>query len=149
MNNPIVILEKLAVRTKPEEHTKKTFTSAARRMIEQGGWRYELYKVLYRSKILSVILLFLIVLSSSAVIVQSVPAINTSVGYIFIYTEWFFTIVFSIEYFLRIIVAPKPFRYIFSTIGIIDFISIFPMYLGFLGMSNTNYLVVVRSGSFI
>ena len=144
MNNPIIILEKLAVRTEPEIHTRKTFTSAARKMIERGGWRYALYKVLYRSKILSVILLFLIVLSSSAVIVQSVPKINISIGYIFIYSEWFFTIVFSIEYFLRIIVAPKPYRYMFSTIGIIDFISIFPMYLGILGVSNTNYLVVVR-----
>lgn len=38
-------------------------------------------------------------------------------------------VIFSIEYILRIYVSKKPFRYIFSFYGIIDFLAIFPFYL--------------------
>src|SRR5690606_28888909 len=43
--------------------------------------------------------------------------------------EWIFTIIFSIEYALRIFSSRKPLRYIFSFYGIIDLISLLPMFL--------------------
>lgn len=43
--------------------------------------------------------------------------------------ELFCVVVFSIEYLLRIYVSKKPFRYIFSFYGVIDFLAIFPFYL--------------------
>ena len=46
--------------------------------------------------------------------------------------EWFITLIFSVEYILRIFSIKKPSRYIFSVYGIIDFISI----ASFLSLSN-------------
>jgi voltage-gated potassium channel len=43
--------------------------------------------------------------------------------------EWVITILFSIEYILRVVCIQKPFKYIFSFYGIIDFLSTIPMYL--------------------
>ena len=37
--------------------------------------------------------------------------------------------IFTIEYALRVFVAEKPLKYIFSFYGIIDFLAIFPFYL--------------------
>lgn len=43
--------------------------------------------------------------------------------------EYICVIIFSFEYVLRIFVAKKPFRYIFSFYGIVDLLSILPFYL--------------------
>jgi len=40
--------------------------------------------------------------------------------------EWIITIIFSMEYIVRIWASPKPWRYIFSFYGIIDFLAIIP-----------------------
>src|SRR5690606_22474369 len=42
--------------------------------------------------------------------------------------EWIFTVLFTIEYLTRIFVSKKPLRYIFSFYGIIDLLSILPMF---------------------
>ncbi|MEO1653014.1 MAG: ion transporter, partial [Bacteroidota bacterium] len=63
---------------------------------------------------------------------------------LFAFIEWFVTILFTVEYILRVIATPRPTRYIFSTIGFIDFISVFPTYLTLFLLSTTNYLAVVR-----
>lgn len=144
MNNPNFTLEKLAIKHKSATKKPETFTAIARKMITQGGWRYEMYKVIYRSKVFSITLLILILSSSSAVILQSVSSLYISYKDIFIFLEWFFTILFTVEYFSRIIVAPQPIRYMLSTMGIIDFISIFPMYFGIIRLSNTSHLIVIR-----
>ncbi len=48
--------------------------------------------------------------------------------------EWVTIVIFSIEYFLRAWSAPKPLHYIFSWFGMIDFIAVFPFYLGIFGI---------------
>ena len=57
--------------------------------------------------------------------------------------EWMFTFVFTFEYYLRIYCLKKPWRYVFSFWGIIDFISIFPAYLS-LFVPATQALTVLR-----
>ena len=80
-------------------------------------------------KSFDLILLFLILLSILIVIIDSVPLWNTKYGD-FLYTaEWVFTILFSIEYIIRIIISPKPIKYIFSFWGFIDLISIIPTFI--------------------
>lgn len=76
-----------------------------------------------------VVLLVLILLSVLIVMFESVPKWNgyyTNELYI---AEWVFTIIFTIEYFLRIIISPKPLKYIFSWWGVIDLISIVPTFI--------------------
>ena len=74
---------------------------------------------------------------------SSVQTISASVVDILVYTEWGFTILFSIEYFLRIYLSNKPRNYIFSVWGIIDLLSTIPTYLT-LFFHGTKYLLIIR-----
>jgi voltage-gated potassium channel len=74
------------------------------------------------------ILLVFILLSVLLVMVESVPSWSANYGEIIHQLEWGFTILFTIEYFLRIWISNKPFSYIFSFWGIIDLLSILPTY---------------------
>lgn len=60
---------------------------------------------------------------------ESVPAWRESFQEELFYIEWGFTILFTIEYLLRIIISPRPLKYIFSWWGIIDLISIVPTFI--------------------
>lgn len=74
----------------------------------------------------NIIISLLIVVSIFVIIIESVPQIEIKYGNWFLYLEIFFTAVFFIEYVSRIIAAPKKLKYIFSALGIIDFLAIFP-----------------------
>ncbi len=80
-------------------------------------------------KTFDVVLLFLILLSVLVVLFESVPKWRTAYGEELYYIEWGFTILFSIEYLLRIFISPKPLRYILSWWGIIDLLSIIPTFI--------------------
>ena len=95
-------------------------------------------------KVFDVALLFAIVISVFVVMLESVKSLDAKFHTQFDQLEWFFTIIFSIEYAMRIFVTNKPFKYIFSFYGIIDFLSIIPTYLGlFIGGAET--LLVIRT----
>ncbi len=91
-----------------------------------------------------VALLWLIGFSVVLVILESVDSINQEYGHIFTALEWGITILFTIEYILRVWTAKKPLKYIFSFYGIIDFISTIPMYLSLGAGSNYKFLLVLR-----
>ena len=74
-------------------------------------------------------LLIFIVISCIGVILQSVPTIDKKYGNFLLFLEWLFTIIFTIEYILRIYSSKRSFKYIFSWWGIIDFLAIIPTYL--------------------
>jgi len=57
--------------------------------------------------------------------------------------EWIFTLAFTIEYYLRVYCLKKPWRYVFSPYGVIDFLSIFPAYLSLI-FPATQALSVLR-----
>ena len=77
-------------------------------------------------------LLIFILLSCLGVILESVPSINIQYGSFLYFAEWFFTVIFTIEYVLRIYSAKKRFKYIVSAWGIIDFLAIIPTYISIL-----------------
>jgi len=77
-------------------------------------------------------LLFFILCSCLAVILESVPSIGTQYGKILSIIEWLFTILFTIEYILRIYSSKKTWKYIFSWWGIIDLLAIIPTYISVL-----------------
>ena len=94
-------------------------------------------------KLFDIILIVFILASVLCVILDSVPEYHQRFGYIFRILEWIFTISFTIEYLLRLIITDKPLRYAFSFFGIVDLISFIPTYLS-LVIANTNYLLVIR-----
>ncbi|MBZ4672052.1 MAG: Kef-type transport system, predicted NAD-binding component [Deferribacteraceae bacterium] len=96
--------------------------------------RKKLYEIIFEAetkagKLFDVVLLISICISILVVILQSVESIHVRFGSIFYAMEWFFTILFTIEYGLRIYTIEKPIRYIRSFYGIVDLLAILPTYL--------------------
>jgi voltage-gated potassium channel len=94
-------------------------------------------------KAFDVILLWAILLSILAVILESVKDIREEYGILLTAMEWTFTILFSVEYILRIFISKRPFKYIFSFYGIVDLLSTIPTYLAFLFV-GPQYLATIR-----
>ena len=88
-------------------------------------------------KLFDIILLFLIVLSVAAVMVESVEAYSRKYVTFLTTFEWIITGIFTLEYVLRIISVKKPLKYIFSFYGLIDLISLLPTYLGLFMFSES------------
>jgi voltage-gated potassium channel len=80
-------------------------------------------------KTFDVTLIWCIVLSVSAAMLESVSSIRDDYGRILYLIEWFFTILFSVEYILRLISLRQPLRYTTSFLGIVDLLAIVPTYL--------------------
>ena len=97
-----------------------------------------------KGKLFDVILLVAILLSVSIVILESVESIQKQYRALLIGIEWFFTILFTFEYFLRIYSIKKPFKYIFSSMGIIDFLAVIPTYLIFI-FPVLHFLTIIRA----
>ena len=94
-------------------------------------------------KLFDVVLIITIVLSIITVLLDSVVEYNQQYGHIFNIAEWTFTIMFTVEYLLRIFSIRRAFSYIFSFFGIIDLLAILPTYLSLL-MPGTEVFVVIR-----
>lgn len=110
--------------------------------------RDKLYEIIFHAdtqagKNFDVILLITIILSVLIVMLDSVKELHLNYTRIFMYGEWFFTILFTLEYFTRIIITRKPLDYIRSFYGIIDLLSILPTYLS-LVITGSHYLLVIR-----
>ena len=80
-------------------------------------------------KLFDVILFIAIILSVIGVMLDSDNKIHEKYGDLLLTIEWIFTIFFTIEYILRIYCVSNKKKYIFSPMGIIDFLSIIPTYL--------------------
>ncbi len=114
-------------------------------------WQKKLHEVIFEAdtlsgKLFDPILLGAILLSVIVVMLESVDEYNERFGAVFTVIEWGLTILFSIEYIVRIISIRKPFSYIFSFYGIIDLLSIVPTYIGLLPLgADASSLTVIRS----
>ena len=89
------------------------------------------------------VLIITIFLSIISVLLDSVNEYHQKYGYILRVAEWIFTIMFTIEYFLRIYCIRKPVSYIFSFFGIIDLLAVLPTYIS-LFIPGTEVLKVIR-----
>ncbi|EKB48526.1 ion transporter [Cecembia lonarensis] len=96
------------------------------------------------SKTFDVVLLVAILLSVGIVILDSVKELHDAYGTYFYVLEWAFTILFTIEYGLRLWLSKRKLGYIFSFYGLVDLLAIIPTYLSIFFI-NTQFLVVIRS----
>ena len=94
-------------------------------------------------KAFDIILIISILLSVVAVMLDSIKSISAVYGYELYLVEWFFTIIFSIEYLLRLSSVGSPLKYAGSFYGIIDLLAIIPTYLS-LFFPGTQFFLVVR-----
>ena len=91
-----------------------------------------------------VMLIFSILLSITAVMLESVEDIRSVYGRQLYILEWGFTLLFTAEYIARLLAVGRPWRYVFSLLGVIDLLSILPTYLSlFLGGAQS--MLVIRA----
>ncbi len=90
-------------------------------------------------KLFDILLMLLILASITTIVLQSVPVYNVKYHLILASLDWFFTVCFMIEYGLRVYSAPDRKKYIFSFLGIIDFLAVFPSIFSLL---NTGYQTI-------
>jgi len=87
-------------------------------------------------------LIVAVFLSVLGVMLETVESLNSNYESIFFVTEWFFTIIFSIELICRLYSTDKKLKYIFSFYGLVDFVSILPNYLGLFITGGQSFLIV-------
>ncbi|NBC24892.1 MAG: ion transporter, partial [Bacteroidetes bacterium] len=115
----------------------------------ESHWKEDLHEIIFeadtpKGKWFDIILLIAIIVSVFIVMLESVDHIREDY-WVWLYgAEWAFTILFTGEYALRILIVKKPWKYITSFYGIIDLLSIIPTYLS-LFVVGTQSLIVVRS----
>ena len=95
-------------------------------------------------KIFDIALMLMIILSVVIVVLESVESYAADYGSFFRYAEWTLTIIFTIEYLLRIYSIHKPWKYVFSFYGIVDLLAILPTYLS-LFIVGSHYLLTIRA----
>lgn len=116
-------------------------------MDQYKQWKSRLHEIIFESntsagKIFDIALLFSIIASIVVVSLDSIRVYHLRYGQLFYLLEWGFTILFTIEYILRIISVRRPWLYVFSFLGLIDLLAFVPMYLSFFFLGAESLLVL-------
>ena len=115
------------------------------------NYRSMIHEVIFEAdtpsgKLFDIILLFSISASVLAVSLEIVDSINHVYGDELYAIEWLFTILFSIEYLLRLYSVMKPIKYATSFFGVVDLVSILPSFIGLLfPLAGFQSLLVLRA----
>jgi len=122
--------------TRPEQETP------------DARWRGRLHEVIYEAetpagRAFDVALIWLILLSVVAVLLESVRSVRTEHGALLYTIEWVFTILFTVEYVLRLVGVRRPLAYATSFFGVVDLLAILPTFLSLL-VPGSQYLLVIR-----
>src|SRR5688500_715789 len=88
-------------------------------------------------------LIWLILLSVATVIMESIREVREQYGTLLHALEWVFTLLFTVEYGLRLLSVRRPMRYATSFFGVVDLLAIVPTYLSIL-VPGSQYLLVIR-----
>jgi voltage-gated potassium channel len=102
-----------------------------------GGWRARVHEIIFgidtvAGRAFDIALVVAILLSILVVVLDSVPAIGGRHADLMYALEWFFTLLFTIEYAARLATVPHPLRYAVSFYGLIDLLSVLPTYISLL-----------------
>ena len=95
-------------------------------------------------RIFDQILLVIIILSVLVAMVDSIPVWFKEYHWELLAIEWGFTIIFTLEYVLRVIISPQPLKYIVSFWGIIDLLAVLPTLLSPF-VTGYETLIIIRS----
>ena len=112
------------------------------------NWRFVLHEVIFEAdtpagKAFDVLLIISILASVAAVMLDSMVAVQSQYGRLLYGIEWMFTLLFTVEYLLRLLSVGKPIKYAASFYGVIDLLAIIPTYLS-LVLPGSQYLLVIR-----
>ena len=94
-------------------------------------------------KVFDISLLILILISVGELMLETVKPFSITYDRELMVVDWIITILFAIEYGLRIYVVKKPWKYIFSFYGLVDLLAILPTFASIF-ISGANVLANVR-----
>ena len=122
--------------------------SPSNRPLNGPPWRAPLYDILFESDngastAFDVSLILAILASVLVVMLDSVETIVEQHHQLLLVLEWVFTILFTIEYAVRLAAVQSKRRYALSFFGIVDLFSIIPTYLSVL-LPGAQFLVIIR-----
>lgn len=111
-------------------------------------WQRRLFAIIFQTgtragRAFDLALITAIVLSVAVVMMQSVAAIEARYGTQLFVLEWVFTILFTIEYLLRLACVRNRRTYATSFYGVVDLLAILPAYVELMMVGST-YLIVTR-----
>lgn len=114
----------------------------------RDGWRQRWYVVIFEADTVAgrrfdLLLIATILLSVLTVMLDSVASIHARYGTWLHGLEWFFTLLFTVEYIARLLCVNHPLRYARSFYGVIDLLSILPTWLAII-FPESRFLVDVR-----
>lgn len=117
--------------------------------LQPSKLRSKIHEIIFEAdtpagKAFDVVLLIAILLSVLVVILESVASLKEAYGPIFNIAEWVFTVLFTLEYVLRLYAINKPMKYVYSFFGIVDLLSTLPTYLS-LFLPGSQYLLTIRA----
>lgn len=112
-------------------------------------WQKRLHEIIFEAdtpggKAFDLALLLSILLSVAAVVLESVQGIRAQYGTLLRATEWVFTILFTVEYILRLLCIGRPVRYALSFFGVVDLLALIPTYLSLVVVGSQS-LIVIRA----
>lgn len=115
----------------------------------ESSWRARLHEVIFEAETpagrgFDILLLWMILLSVIAVMLETVASVRASHGPLLQVIEWGFTIAFTIEYLARLACVRRPVLYATSFFGIVDLLAIVPTYLSLL-IPGSQTLLVIRA----
>ncbi|MCP3876633.1 MAG: ion transporter [Desulfobacteraceae bacterium] len=115
---------------------------------ELNPFKHRLHEIIFEAdtkagKWFDIVLIASIVASVLVVMMDSVAAFSKHYGVYLYGAEWGFTLLFTIEYVLRLACVKKPLNYATSFLGLVDLCSILPTYLS-LFLPGSQYLIVIR-----
>lgn len=110
--------------------------------------RRRLHEIIFESdtragRAFDLFLLWAVLLSVATVVIESMASMRAEHGELLRAMEWTFTVLFSIEYLLRLIAVNRPARYALSFFGVVDLLAILPTYVSLL-VPGAQALLVVR-----
>lgn len=110
--------------------------------------RQRLHEIIFEAdtpagKLFDVVLLLTIVASVVVLSVESVRSVQAEYFAAFYVLEWVFTVVFAVEYALRLYAVRRPWHYARSFYGVVDLLSILPTFLSLI-LPGAQALSVVR-----
>jgi voltage-gated potassium channel len=111
-------------------------------------WRATLHEVIFEAdttagRAFDIALIVCICLSVLAVMLDSVASLHARWGDALLVAEWIFTVLFTIEYILRILAVRRPLGYVMSFYGLVDLLAILPTYASAF-VPGSQYLLVIR-----
>ncbi len=117
---------------------------------QQNTWKHlknKFHEVIFEAdtpagKLFDIALIIAILLSVGAVMLDSIKSINDQYGSLLHIAEWIFTILFTIEYALRLLSIGRPMKYAKSFFGVIDLLAFLPTYLSVLIPGSQLFLVI-------